>query len=113
MSRTTFSGPVKSTNGFTPGTSAVALTQIMKGTVAVDPASITAQESAETSVTITGAATGDVVIMNPPASLETGLAFSGARVSAADTVQVRLTNVTGGAVDGTSRTWTYAILRMA
>lgn len=113
MAQTRFSGPVKSTNGFTPGSSAVALTFVAKGTVSVDPASLAASTCAETQITISGATSGDVVIMNPPASLDTGITFSGARVSAADTVQVRLCNVTAGAINDSARTWTYALLRFA
>jgi hypothetical protein len=114
MGKTTFSGPVISENGFkVVDNSGQALTYIKSGTIAVDPASIATLQSAETAVTISGAAVGDIVIMNVPASLETGLAFGGARVSAADTVQVRLSNMTAGAVDGTSRNWTYTIIRIA
>lgn len=113
MSATHFSGPIVSTNGFTPGASAVGLTLVMKGTVAVDPASLLTLTSNETSVTITGAATGDIVIMNPPSTLESSLSFTGAYVSAADTVKVRITNHSAGTVDGASGTWTYCILRFA
>lgn len=113
MAQTRFSGPVKSTNGFQPGTSTVALTQIMSGTVSVNPASIAAASTGDTTVTITGVASGDVVVMNPPDALEAGLAFGGCWVSAADSVKVRLVNPTAGAVDGAARNWTYAVFRMA
>jgi hypothetical protein len=106
-----FKGPIRSTNGFMDASASFALKPILSGTIAVDPASISANSSAETAVTITGVAAGDIVIMNVPASLETGLAYSGVRVSAANTVQVRLTNATGSGVDGTSRDWTYLVLR--
>ena len=98
---------------YNPGTSAVAWTKVYKGTVSVNPAEIAAQTQAETEITIAGAATGDIVIMNPPASLEAGLIFSHARVSAANTVQVGLANITGTPVDGADLTWTYCILRFA
>ena len=113
MSRTTFSGPIVSTNGITVGTSAVKLIQILNGTVSVDPAEIAGNTQAETQVTITGATSGDIVIMNPPASLESGLVYSHARVSAANTVQVGLGNITGTPVNGAALTWSYAILRFA
>jgi len=109
---TKFKGPVISTNGFKMSPTSQALTYIADGTVAVDPASISATSSAETSVTIAGVAAGDIVMFNVPASLETGLVFSGARVSAADTVQLRLTNVTAISVDGASRTWSYIVFRV-
>jgi hypothetical protein len=82
--------------------------KIKSGTVTVDPASIAATTSGETAVTITGVAVGDIVIFEPPSALETGLAYGATgRVSAADTVQLRLTNVTGLAIDGASLTWRY------
>lgn len=90
------------------GTAGTDIKLIKSGTVAVDPASIAAGASAETAVTITGVAAGDIVILEPPASLESGLVADGVgRVSAADTVQVRLTNASAAAIDGASLTWRY------
>lgn len=84
------------------------ITKIKSATVAINPGSVAAQASLEVAVTVTGAATGDIVIFEPPASLETGLAVACVgRVSAADTVQLRLTNVTGIAIDGAELTWRY------
>lgn len=113
MARTTFKGPVKSENGFLIGDSAVAITKIIKGTVSVNPAEIAAAASAETDVTISGAAAGDIVIVNIPASLEAGLVLSGARVKEANTVSIRLSNISAEAVNGAARDWSYVILRMA
>lgn len=113
MALTRFSGPVKSTNGFRVGASTVDLTLVMKGTVSVDPASLLAATTNDTSVTITGAALGDVIVMNPPDALESGLVFGGARVTAANTVKVRVGNVTAGAIDAAAASWTYAIYRYA
>lgn len=113
MGVSTFSGPIVSTAGFKAGASSQALTYIASGSVAVDPASIAALTSAETQVTITGAAVGDIVVMNIPASLETGLIYSGVRVSAANTVQIRISNMTAAGVDGISRSWGYTIIRIA
>lgn len=79
-------------------------------TAAVDPASLATLTSGETSVTINGVEAGDMVIANVPASLETGLIFSGVRVSATNTVAVRLSNMTAGAVDGASRTWSFLVI---
>lgn len=83
------------------------LVKMRQVSVAVDPASIGTLASAETAVTINGLAVGDLVLACPPASLETGLVFSGVRVSAANTLQLRLSNMTAGSVDGASRTWQF------
>jgi hypothetical protein len=111
---THFSGPVVSTAGFQPGSSAKALTFILAGTIAIDPVSLNDGEQNDVSVTITGAATGDTVIMNPPAAgLDAGIALGGAWVSAANTVKVRIINYSGGVVNGASLSWNYVVLRYA
>ena len=131
MASTTFSGPVVSTNGFTGAlTGAVtattasastsltvgggsAITYIKKGTIAVDAGSCGDNDIVEVSLTITGAAAGDTVIMNPPAAGQTaGLGFAGAYVSSANTVKLRLINVSGGTVDEGSLTWEYCLIRV-
>jgi hypothetical protein len=76
-------------------------------TASVDPPSIGVQTCAEVAVTLPGVLATDEVVAVPPASLEAGLCLSGCRVSAADTVQLRLCNVTAGAIDGAARSWTF------
>jgi len=106
------SGPVYSTNGFAFGDSGTEITYIQRGTVSVNPASLNATTAADTSITITGAQTGDTVILNPPtAGLTAGMFVVGAWVSAADTVKVRLYNSTGGAIDEAAANWSYCLIR--
>jgi hypothetical protein len=82
------------------------------GTVSVNPASLADGAEADTSVTISGATVGDVVIMTPPtAGLDAGILICGAWVSAADTVKVRLHNNSGGTVDVAAGTWAYCLIR--
>lgn len=89
-----------------------AITKVIRGTVAVDPASLNDTTTADTSITITGAAVGDTVIMNPPtAGLTAGLLICGAWVSATDTVKVRIRNESGGTIDEASGTWSYCLIR--
>lgn len=83
-----------------------------KYVVSVNPASISATASAETAVTVPCDFT-DLILVQVPASLETGLAYSGVRVSAANTVQLRLTNVTASPVDGAARNWTFIVIKGA
>jgi hypothetical protein len=112
MGRSTFSGPVKSTAGFIAGSDGTTITKILKGTVAIDIASLAAAAEADTEVTIAGAATGDVVIMCPPAAgLTAGMVLGGAWVSAANTVQIRIANASAGTVDEASGTWSYLIIK--
>lgn len=126
---TGYKGPVQSANGFiadaggitsTGGAildtvqigSGTTINKVIRGTVAINPASIASAGIGETSVTITGAAVGDTVIMNPPtAGLTAGLGYVGATVSATNTVKVRICNLSGGDVDEASGTWTYCLIR--
>lgn len=89
---------------FTPNSTREQIMTAITATGALDFPSIAAATTAELTLTVTGAATGDTVALGPPATLETGLVATGF-VSAADTVTVRLANVTAGAIDPASATW--------
>lgn len=93
------------------GTAAGFVRGFITGSVSVDPASIATVTRAGTAVTVTGAEVGDTVIANPPATLEAGLLFVGAEVTAADEVTVYLYNHTGGAVDGAAISWVITVLK--
>lgn len=101
------------TGGAVIGKGGTKVKRVTRGTVAVDPASVSANSRGTTSVTITGVKTGDLVIMVPPSALEAGLVSSGSPVTADDTVSLMLNNVTASPVDGTSRTWEYLWIQMA
>jgi len=77
------------------------------GTVALNPGSISTVSRGTVTFTLTGAATTDIIIMNPPATLNDDLIFAGARVTSADTVTVYLYNPTGGSIDDGELTWSY------
>jgi hypothetical protein len=87
-----------------------ALTRSMVYTPSITPASVAAATVAEQTFTVTGLTTADKVIVNPPAiANSTGIA--GARVSAADTLAIRFTNPTAGALTPTAGTYTVLALR--
>jgi len=77
------------------------------GTVAIDPASINATTRGATTFTLTGAATTDIIIVNPPSTLDDDLIFAGAAITAADTVTVYLYNPTAGAINQAEATFSY------
>lgn len=77
------------------------------GTVAIDPASIAATTRGATTFTLTGAATTDILIVNPPATLNDDLLFVGAAITAADTATIYLYNPTGAGIDQASATFSY------
>jgi hypothetical protein len=70
----------------------------------LDFPSIAAGGTAELAITVTGATVGDPVHLGPPATLNNGL-LPWARVSATNTVTVRIHNATSGAINPTGATW--------
>jgi hypothetical protein len=77
---------------------------------ALDFGSIAAQTCAALTITATGAQANDPVAPSWPAALEVGLAGI-MHVTAANTVTVRLCNVTAGAIDPASQTFAGRVVR--
>ncbi len=84
---------------------------VLYGTVNVDPPNIGANASVTFTITITGVQTNDLIFLTPPSDIEAALVFQGATVTSANTVTIRMRNVTGAAVNGASRTWRYMVIR--
>lgn len=109
---TTFSGPIISQNGFQASSSSATLTKVLHASGALNFPSIASQAQADLTLTVTGAAVGDSVALGLPAAPAAGLAFN-AFVSAANTVTVRASNVSAGAVDEASLTFNVIVLAAA
>lgn len=77
------------------------------GTISINPASIPAQSRGFEDVTLTGAAVGDIVTLQPPSGLDAGLVYGGCLVTAADTLRVYIANLTGGAINDGANDWVY------
>lgn len=71
------------------------------------PTSVAANTAAEQTITVTGVATGQLVVVNKPTS-QAGLALCAARVSAANTVALTFGNDTAAAITPTA-TETYFV----
>ena len=95
---------------FTPSATREQVFTGLTSTATLDFPSIAGGTAAELTVSVTGAATGETVLLGPPAALETGLGATGI-VTASNTVTVRLANNTAGAVDPASATWRATVLR--
>ena len=117
MANTTFSGPVRSQNGFqvvtinqTTGavTTGATLTKLRTATATLDFPSISAVSQADLTITVTGAVVGDEVVLALPAAPTAGIVFN-AFVSAADTVTVRASNITAAAVDPASASYSVLV----
>jgi hypothetical protein len=78
-------------------------------TATLDFPSISSNNNEELTMTVTGAAIGDIVMLGAPSAIESDLTWCG-YVSAADTVTVRLHNSSGGSVDPASATWKATVI---
>lgn len=87
------------------------LAGIKTGSATYDAASLADGAGATTTVTVTGAALGDFVLVSHGVDLQ-GITVT-AYVSAADTVSVRFQNESGGAVDLASSTLRALVLPRA
>ena len=88
------------------------LTAIKKYTAAVNPASMLTDAVSSLAVTVTGVAATDICLaVQPAAALEAGLVIQSARVTAADTVTVELSNTSAGTVDGASLTADFYVIK--
>lgn len=112
MARTTFSGPVASLNGFIAGSGSTALTKVLTASAALDFPSISAASQADLTITVTGAAVNDEVVMGLPAAPTAGIVFN-AFVSAADTVTIRASNITASPVNPASATFAVIVFAAA
>lgn len=99
-------GDATSTATLKVGTAGTVIKTIKSGTAEIDFGSVASGETGSATITVTGAAAGDIVVVNPPA-LDTGLGFAGAAVTAANTVTVYVVNATAGAVDNAAATFSY------
>lgn len=100
-----------STNGarlkvgmITIGNAGTPVAKVLSATAALDFGSILAAASADLTITVTGAATGDAVTIGLPAAPDASTTFN-AFVSSANTVTVRCFNVGTIAVDPVSATY--------
>jgi hypothetical protein len=94
---------------FPDGTLQTSAVQVLRVSHVQDLGSISAGSFATVTATVPGAVVGSVAYCSPD-SLDSGLAIAMVRVSAADTVQVRVQNVTVSAINPASITWEIAVI---
>ena len=80
----------------------------LRGSTTLDPASLAAGATQTSTVTVTGAATGDYAIAQF-GGVDAGIEWS-AQVTSANTVTVRQRNNTGGSIDLGSSTIRVAVM---
>lgn len=84
---------------------------VMSATATIDFASIPAAGTQTATVTVNGATANDIVVLGLPATVDAGVIFD-ARVSAANTVTVRAQNITAGAIDPASASYTLLVFKL-
>lgn len=77
----------------------------------IDVGACAANAVTETAVTVPGAAVGDVPIVSNRAALAAGLSIVPGRVSAANTVQLCIANLTAAPIDPAAQTFDIVIIR--
>lgn len=88
------------------------LSKVLTATESVAIGTLAAGASADVTMTVTGALTGDVAIVNPQVDMPDGLCLR-AYVSAADTVTINVTNASTGSITGASYSLKAVLLRVA
>lgn len=86
------------------------ISKILSATASLNFGSITNGLTADLTITVTGAASGDDVIVTPPSTIEAGLIFAGF-VSAANTVKIRVGNMTAAPVDPAAGVWRATVIK--
>jgi hypothetical protein len=79
-------------------------------TASLDFPSIGPNSNQSLTMTVTGAAVGDAVVLGAPSALSTELIAFGF-VSAANTVTVRVHNTSGGSVDPAAQGWKATVIK--
>ena len=81
--------------------------------VTVDVASLAANTAVDTAVAVSKALVGDAVIVEPQGTWLAGLTAPAGRCLVAGTVQVRIANVTAGALDPASQVFRFTLIHDA
>lgn len=98
----------------TIGSGGAPISRVPSATAPLDFPSVAAGGQQELTIAVTGATTDGKcsVELGPPAGIVAGLVWGG-RVSAADTVTVRVSNITGSPIDPASATWRATVTKFA
>ena len=79
--------------------------------VTLDVTTVNAATTVEQTFTVPGLQVTDFVFANPGANFSAGVGVAGARVSAPDTLSIRLVNATAGALNPPAVTFTVLVVR--
>jgi hypothetical protein len=100
-------GTTTTNGGVTIGSGGTLIKKVVVSSVTIDPPSIASFASGSATFTITGAAVGDWVLMEPPTAIDARLVVEQSVVTSADTVTMKLFNGSINTTDAPSQTWRY------
>jgi hypothetical protein len=104
-------GTIQLQGNFSLGSNGTALASIIKSSVTVDVTSVAANSTLLQTFTVANATITASVTVSPSATLPNGLIIAYARVSAANTVEVKFTNTTGLAIDPASMAYYITVIQ--
>lgn len=94
---------------FTPNSTRKIILKKLSTTATLDFLTLVAGLHTEQTVTVNGANPGSSCNCSPAGTIENGLTWS-CYVSAPNTVTIRLSNITGGAIDPAPKSWTINVI---
>ncbi|MEM3453351.1 MAG: hypothetical protein QW835_07000 [Candidatus Hadarchaeum sp.] len=108
---TTISSLLMVNGGMVVGNGGTVIKKATVGTLSFNAgggdSSVGASTTENNTATITGIATGDLLILVPPAALEDGLLYQGSTITSDNTVTIAIRNTTGAPISTTGQTWYY------
>ncbi len=84
---------------------------ILSGGIGIDPANIPPNSGTTVSFAFNGASPGNVVVESPDSALPNGIIIAWARVSAANTIQIRFENNSSSAVNPPSIGYSIRVIQ--
>ena len=84
---------------------------IVRGTNSIDVPNIPAGSGSTVSVTVTGATTGSAVSVSPTSALSNGIIIAWARVSAANTLEIRFENNSNGPINPAAQNFNIRVIQ--
>jgi trimeric autotransporter adhesin len=96
---------------FILGANSAVLSNILKTTEAFDIPSLAGGATTTATFTVTNAGINGVVYISPASDLASGIMIASARVSAANTVEIKFSNITAGAIDPANMNFHISVIQ--
>lgn len=98
-------------SNFILGANSAVLSNILKTSEAFDIPGLAGGATSTAMFTVTNATVNGVVYISPASDLADGIMLASARVSAANTVEVKFSNITAGAIDPANMNFYISVIQ--